>query len=118
VLNPVRARMERHAVDWPWSSYRETAGYSQDNSFLTTDWLLSAFAKKKKDAQLRYRRFVHECKNQLSPWESLKNQIYPGSDQFVEDMQCKIDPKQSLADIPGKQKAIPNEAVMVLREKI
>lgn len=27
-----------------------------------------------------------------------------GTDEFVEDMQCKIDPKQSLVDIPGKQK--------------
>lgn len=109
VLNPVRARMVRHAVDWPWSSYREAAGYSQDYSFLTTDWLLSAFAKKKRDAQMRYRRFVQEGNNQPSPWESLKNQIYLGSDQFVEDMQCKIDPKQSLADIPRKQKQSPKK---------
>jgi hypothetical protein len=66
--------MVRHAVDWPWSSYRETAGYSQDGSFLTTDWLLSAFAKKKKGELLRYRRFVQEGNNQLSPRGSLKNQ--------------------------------------------
>jgi len=26
VLNPVRARMLRSAEDWPWSSYRATAG--------------------------------------------------------------------------------------------
>lgn len=26
VLNPVRAQMARTAVDWPWSSYRATAG--------------------------------------------------------------------------------------------
>jgi hypothetical protein len=50
------------------------------------------------------RRFVQQGKNQPSPWESLKNQIYLGSDQFVEDMQCKINPKQSLSDIPRKQK--------------
>jgi hypothetical protein len=91
VLNPVRARMVRHAVDWPWSSYRETAGYSQDYSFLTTDRLLSAFAKKKRDVKMRYRRFVQEGNNQSSAWGPLKNQIYLGSDQFVEDMQCKID---------------------------
>ena len=107
VLNPVRARMVRNAVDWPWSSYRATAGYKQDEPCLTTDWLLSAFATNKKEAQQHYRLFVQEGKNQPSPWESLKNQIYLGSDQFVEDMQCKINPKQSLADIPRKQKQSP-----------
>lgn len=107
VLNPVRASMVRQAIDWPWSSYRETAGYNHNDSFLTTDWLLSAFTTNKKDAQQHYRRFVQEGKNQPSPWESLKNQIYLGSDQFVEDMQCKINPKQSLEDIPRKQKQSP-----------
>ena len=29
VLNPVRARMVRSAKDWPWSSYRSTAGQSE-----------------------------------------------------------------------------------------
>ena len=107
VLNPVRAHMVCQAVDWPWSSFRTTAGYSQDHPFLTTDWVLSAFAKTRKEAQLCYRRFVQEGKNHPSPWESLKNQIYLGSDQFVEDMQCKINPKQSLEDIPGKHKRSP-----------
>lgn len=107
VLNPVRARMVRQAADWLWSSYRATAGYHQNEAFLTTDWLLSAFTTNKKDAQQLYRHFVQEGKNQPSPWESLKNQIYLGSDQFVEDMQCKLNPKQSLADIPRKQKQSP-----------
>ena len=97
------------AADWPWSSYRATAGYNQDQSCVTTDWLLSAFAKNKKEAQQHYRRFVQQGKNQPSPWEALKNQIYLGSDQFVEDTQRKIDPGQSLADIPRKQKQSPTK---------
>ncbi|NNJ95622.1 MAG: hypothetical protein HKP12_00490 [Gammaproteobacteria bacterium] len=94
VLIPVRTRMVCRAVDWPWSSYRATAGYRHDHALLTTDWLLAAFAKGKKEAQIRYRRFVQEGKNQPSAWESLKNQVFLGTDQFVEDMQCKINPKQ------------------------
>ena len=107
VLNPVRARMVRQTIDWPWSSYRATAGYGQDHAPLTTDWLLSAFATNKKEAQMRYRCFVQQGKNQPSPWELLKNQIYLGSDQFVEDMQSRINSKQSLLDIPRKQKQSP-----------
>lgn len=111
VLNPVRARMVREAFNWPWSSYRATAGYNQSQSFLTTDWLLSTFANNKKEAQQLYRRFVQKGKNQPSPWEALKNQIYLGSDQFVEDMQCKLSPKQSLVDVPRKQKQSPPKAL-------
>ncbi|NOQ87443.1 MAG: addiction module toxin RelE [Gammaproteobacteria bacterium] len=107
VLNPVRARMVRTAQDWPWSSFRATAGYTLREPCLTTDWILAAFAKTKKQARQRYREFVREGKNQPSPWESLKNQIYLGNDAFVEDMQCKLDPEQSLKDIPSIQKQAP-----------
>ena len=107
VLNPVRARMVRTAQDWPWSSFRATAGYTVRKPCLTTDWILATFSLKKKQAQQRYREFVQEGKNQPSPWEALKNQIYLGNDTFVEDMQCKLDPEQSLNDIPSIQKQAP-----------
>jgi REP element-mobilizing transposase RayT len=41
VLNPVRAKMVRTAKDWPWSSYRATAGHIEAPSFLSVDWILS-----------------------------------------------------------------------------
>ena len=107
VLNPVRARMVRSAKDWPWSSYRATAGFNEANPCLQTDWVLSSFGKQKKRAQQQYRDFVKAGKGQPSPWESLKNQIYLGSDQFVEDVQCKMKPDQSLNDIPRLQKQSP-----------
>lgn len=109
VLNPVRARMVREAKDWPWSSYRATAGFILPEPCLTTDWVLSSYGRTRKRAQQRYRAFVQEGKNQPSPWESLKNQIYLGDDAFVEDMQCKLDPSQSLNDIPKIQKQSPKK---------
>ena len=104
VLNPVRAGMVSTAKQWKWSSYRATAGFLDELGLVTTDWLLSRFSDKQKLAQERYRAFVQAGKNQPSPWESLKNQIYLGSDEFIEDMQCKLDPEQSLKDIPSLQK--------------
>jgi putative transposase len=104
VLNPVRARMVRTAKDWQWSSYRATAGISVAHSCLTTDWLLACFCKQRKRAQRAYREFIQQGKNQPSPWENLKNQIYLGSSEFVEEMQCKLEPDHSLNDIPKKQK--------------
>jgi len=76
VLNPVRARMVREAKDWPWSSYRKTAGILADDSLLTTEWLLSIFSKKRGTAQKKYIEFVNQGENQPSPWESLQNQVF------------------------------------------
>ena len=107
VLNPVRAGMVRSAKDWPWSSYRATAGMSHAHECLTTDWILASFSKQRKRAAQRYREFIKQGNKMSSPWKKLKNQIYLGSDEFVEDMQCKLDPEQSLNDIPKPQKQAP-----------
>jgi len=69
--------------------------------------VLAGFGKQKKRAQMAYRAFVKEGRGQPSPWKQLKNQIYLGSDQFVEDMLCKLDLNQSLQDIPKPQKQSP-----------
>jgi hypothetical protein len=50
VLNPVRAGMVHQAQEWAWSSYRATAGEVSSPLFLTTDWLLRAFADSRAEA--------------------------------------------------------------------
>ncbi len=86
VLNPVRAQMVSSAKEWPWSSYRATAGHTETHPCLTTDWLLSILGKTRSKAQTNYRAFVAEGRNQLSSWVRPNNHIYLGYDQFVEDM--------------------------------
>ena len=117
VLNPVRARMVRSAKDWPWSSYRATAGLSTAHPALTTDWILSGFSPIRKAAQSEYREFVQRGRGQPTPWESLKNQIYLGSESFVDDMQCRVSPTQSLQDIPKLQKQSMPKPLNYYREK-
>lgn len=104
VLNPVRAEMVHSAKDWPWSSYRATAGFKEADEFLHADWILSAFSKRKTLAIQYYREFISQGKNQPKPWEQLKNQIYLGSDDFVDEMQCKIMPDKDLSEIVSAQK--------------
>ena len=117
VLNPVRGQMVRSAKDWPWSSYRATAGMREAHTCLTTGWVLSDFGKQRKRAQMTYRQFVLEGRGQASPWKLLKNQIYLGSDQFVVDMQSKMDPGQSLEDIPKPQKQSPPKPLRYYQDK-
>ena len=117
VLNPVRAQMVHSAQEWRWSSYCATAGYDVSDVCLTTEWVLAGFAKTKDIAQQRYREFVHEGKGQASPWHQLKNQIFLGEDDFVNNTQCKINPEQSLKDIPKKQKQAPVKPLSYFSER-
>lgn len=104
VLNPVRASMVRSAAEWPWSSYRATVGYGSDLNALHTDWILAAFAERRGPAIESYERFVAEGKHQSSPWEHLCNQVYLGSEQFVDEMQKCIEGADYLTEIPSTQR--------------
>jgi len=109
--------MVNNAAEWRWSSYRATAGYDDNDACLTTEWILAGFAETKIVAQQRYREFVQEGKGQPSPWQQLKNQIFLGDDGFVNNMQCKLNPEQSLKDIPKKQKQAPVKPLSYYAER-
>ncbi|MBC7220921.1 transposase [Candidatus Bipolaricaulota bacterium] len=101
VLNPVRAGRTRAAKDWLWSSYRATAGLSPVPSFLTTEGILSQFARSRTKAQEAYRRFVSLGKG-ARPWEELRGQIYLGSEEFIQAL-----PKEArgLSEVPRAQRS-------------
>ena len=83
------------------------AGIAEGAACLTTDWVLGGFSKTKNVVQQRDRYFVQQGREQHSPWQSLKNQIYLVDDGFVLDMQCKLESEQSLKHIPKKQMQAP-----------
>ncbi len=104
VLNPVRAGRVRSARDWPWSSYRATAGQVEAPVFLHTDWLLAGFGRRKKSAIEKYKQFVSEGKGQSSPWQALRNQVFLGDEHFVEEMQSLLDGEKDISEIPSAQR--------------
>ena len=104
-LNPVRARMVRSAADWPWSNYRATGGVTPAPGWLNVTWSLAAFGETRGPAQRAYRQFVAEGKGQPSPWENLRNQVYLGSEAFVDRMQAHLlKPNEQLSEIPMTQR--------------
>jgi len=117
VLNPVRAGMVRSAKDWPWSSYRVTAGFNSPPAWLQTDWILSAFGTRKGQAMERYRAFVAEGKNQPSPWQQLRNQIYLGDEQFVDKLQARLEKGKDLSEIPVAQRRKPAKSLEYYAQK-
>lgn len=104
VLNPVRAKMVRAAKDWPWSSYRATAGHKAAEQWLNVEWLLASFSDRKKEAYRGYAKFVSEGKKQPSPWGELRNQVYLGNEDFVKEMVELIDGDIELSEIPSSQR--------------
>ena len=100
VQNPVAAHLTKTAEEWPWSSYRATAGLKTVPDFLTVDWLLQQFAEKKGVAQERYRNFVNQGLADESPWISLVGRIFLGREDFVEQQQSRLGDVKEEMEIP------------------
>lgn len=82
-LNPVRAGIAQTVVDWPWSSYRATAGQVSIPDFLTVDWILSQFGGDRASAMIAYQEFVQEG-SPVNFWDGLQAGLFLGSDRFVD----------------------------------
>jgi REP element-mobilizing transposase RayT len=60
-VNPVRAKIVSTPSKYQWSSYSAYIGKEKTPQFLKTDWLLSNFGKRKKEAKRNYRAFVEKA---------------------------------------------------------
>jgi REP element-mobilizing transposase RayT len=92
VLNPVRAGMVAAVKDWHWSSYLPTAGRMPCPPWLhaaaVRGWFGEGAAARK-----RYERFVAQGLKQPSPWDTLKGQVYLGSEAFHAKMKKRLSGK-------------------------
>ncbi|MDI6891476.1 MAG: transposase [Actinomycetota bacterium] len=103
VLNPVRARLVESPEDYEWSSYLETAGFRKPAKYLSVDWILAQFAKEKSTAQKRYREFVLSSEEE-NPWDSVKGQIFLGSEAFMGELKERLWGKENIKEIPRNQR--------------
>lgn len=90
VLNPVRAGMVNDAGEWPWSSYRTSAGLiTYHDDLLSLSKLLAYFSNNRASAQQQFKSFIHEGMDKESIWQNLGHQIFLGGDAFIEQIQHK-----------------------------
>ena len=66
-LNPVRAGMVEHPGDYRWSSYRDFLGLRKAPSWLLADVTLKRFGKTRREQRERYRAFVEEPAEVVTP---------------------------------------------------
>jgi hypothetical protein len=84
VLYPVRAGMVTGPAEWPWSSYRATAGLESPPGWLADGAVLAAFGRRKAEAREGYRRFVLSGIGEEGIWSGLSRQAFLRDDRFVE----------------------------------
>jgi REP element-mobilizing transposase RayT len=89
VLNPVRAGMAASVLDWHWSSYLPTAGRMPCPPWLDAAAVRGLFGAGAA-ARRAYERFVAQGLKQPSPWETLKGQVYLGSETFHAQMKKRL----------------------------
>lgn len=110
VLNPVRAGMVPRPEDWPWSSYRLTAGLpvspaaSVASEFVSAAWLLGHFAPDEMAARQSYRDFVAAGMDGDSPLSKVQSQLFLGEESFVEQVKNTIPEKTAVKEIPKVQR--------------
>jgi len=104
VLNPVRARMVNDVADLPWSNYLAEMNQAAPLKCLKVYWLLSQFGSDKERARVHYQNFVRAGIGLPPVWDKLHNQIFLGSQDFVDKMQSliKVEPHK-LNEIPKAQ---------------
>ncbi|MEN8171239.1 MAG: transposase [Pseudomonadota bacterium] len=104
VLNPIRAKMTKAIGTWKWSSYKSMIGEVASQPWLETNWILGQFGKQRKRAIDKYIDFVREGVGLPSVWDNLQNQIFLGTEKFIDKKQKLINDKGSLNEVPRLQK--------------
>ena len=104
VLNPVRAGMVGHPKEYPWSSFKSTAGFCRKPEFLFTDWVLAQFGRNRTAARKNYQRFILAGTNEEPPWKKLAGQCLLGGASFLEKLLPNLKDKTTLAEVPRVQR--------------
>ncbi len=118
VLNPVRAGMAEHPVEWHWSSFRAMTGQGKVPPWLATDGLLAQFSTDRAEAVRRYVQFVDEGVREEPIWKNLNRQIFLGNDEFVARMQAMNKSLPDTVGVPRAQRRPPAPPLAVLSAEI
>ena len=118
VLNPVRAKLVKAAVRYPWSSYRATIGAVRVPDGLTVDWILDQFATRPVTARTRYAAFVAEGVGGNAPWPQLKGQFVLGGERFVAQLAPRLRARAAMREIPKHQRLLHRPTLAQLFSRI
>ena len=121
VRNPVEANIVESADQWPWSSYRATAGLIEPPDYLLIDDVLSCLNTDRSTAQLYFQEFVKmDLKDNDDEIIKLFQKIYSGEREpvFSKRIQTVLDMRNSTGPVPRNQRIISRPRIEELFEGI
>ncbi len=105
-LNPVRAGMVERPEEYPWSSYRATAGLEKAPEWLALGTLAPYFGEAE-SWQANYRSYVEEKIDSADRiWDKVTNQIYLGSEGWLKQVRKKVEAELRSDDHPRAQREV------------
>ncbi|WGV98263.1 transposase [Vibrio sp. YMD68] len=104
LLNPVRAHMVDAPHEYEWSSWPFITNQQQAPEWLAVDQTLLQFGRQRNRAVEKYKQFVFAGIGKPL-WADLKQQVYLGSDEFVNKHLPNADFEEGdMNEIPAKQR--------------
>lgn len=119
-LNPVRAGIVKHPIEYKWSSYREYLGIRECPKWLEVNRTLERFGRSKKEQRKEYCKFI-ETENEEYPLKELTFGAILGTIQFVERMREKLRNRKEVrndAEISGMIYARPCPKIDEISEAV
>jgi putative transposase len=99
-LNPVRAKLVKDPLDYPWTSYRAFIHQRSENSLVDRGETLLYFSKRRNRAVRAYRKFVEADEGRdENPFAGMEAGILLGGGAFKAKVMRRIDPNPTLGTI-------------------
>ena len=118
IRNPLDANIVQDAEDWPWSSYRATAGIERPTGFLMVDQVLSLFATDRRLAQKYFQEFIHIMDDEEAMIHMTHYVVESVKSSTAHRAVPSIDIHRSLRQVPRKQKIIGRPSLKIMFEGI
>lgn len=117
-LNPVRIGAKEKLTDPLTSSFNSYMYPRKKPAFLTTEFILSYFGKRKPQQIRKYRAFVYEAVEQEldSPLKETVAQTLLGSPDFISWVVCNFIESDKHPDIPAVSALYPRPALDAIKE--
>jgi REP element-mobilizing transposase RayT len=98
-LNPVKAKLVKSPMDWPWSSHQEIMGLKKGSGCVHVSETLSFFHNNKALAKKEYNNYLYEKIDSKETWNDLRSGLILGSLQFAREVVEKYGNKESVENV-------------------
>jgi len=112
--NPLRAKMVKSLLDYPWSSYHAYVSARKSMPWLTTSLVLGMYGGRRKGLIQAHRAYAGEEKTLL---DELRYGLYLGSEEFAFELKERLDGERH-REKPQVRTALRDDRISAILEKV